>query len=261
MIGFPRRHHCYLLQRWFPTTTATLFIITSANPPLNMAPSKSGKTANSQAATTKKEKIHHPASRKAGQLARHALRKGKMGNLATKRTQKHDSMVDVYGFFYHAMPEEGALSLEELHQVVRNVWLARFDDELESEKAARRKGRPKSLKEMKMEEMKLREVEEYRTGLEVIDLTHPVNTTLFRRWDQKEAAYIQQLRFIRIFSSDPQTVVVSRPGKHSLLINAAKNAEESMDTEEDIPLLIPAIGVPVSQFSSTMMTMDGPLIS
>ena len=52
-----------------------------------MAPSKTGKTAQ-----PKKEKVYHPSSRKAGQLARHALRKGKLGNLASKRGQKHNSL-------------------------------------------------------------------------------------------------------------------------------------------------------------------------
>lgn len=73
--------------------------------------------------------------------------------------------VDIYGFFYHAMPEEGVLSLEDLHTIIREVWLTRYDEELESERAARRKGRPKSAKEMKLEELKLREAETYRTGM------------------------------------------------------------------------------------------------
>lgn len=63
------------------------------------------------------------------------------------------------------MPEEGVLSLEEMHQVVREVWLTRFDEELEAEQAARRKGRPKSVKEVKLEEQKVREAEDYRTGI------------------------------------------------------------------------------------------------
>lgn len=74
-------------------------------------------------------------------------------------------IVDVYGFFYHALPQVGVLTLEELHAVVRGVWLTRHDDELEQERAARRKGRPKSAKEIKLEEIKLRETEEYRTGI------------------------------------------------------------------------------------------------
>ena len=74
-------------------------------------------------------------------------------------------VVNLYGFFYHAIPDEGVLSFEELHHIVRDIWLTRFDDELESERSARRKGRPKSTKEMKLEELNLREAEIYRTGM------------------------------------------------------------------------------------------------
>ncbi|KAF5316607.1 hypothetical protein D9619_006268 [Psilocybe cf. subviscida] len=184
-----------------------------------MAPANTPKAKAASAATKeKKEKLFHPASRKAGQLARHALRKGKMGNLASKRSEKAGSLVDVYGFFYHAMPEEGVLSLEDLHTIFREVWLTRYDEELASERAARRKGRPKSAKEMKLEEMKLREAETYRTGMEVIDLTHEANVKLFRTWDQKEVAFVNMLRFIRINSIDPTVAIVARPGHHFSLI-------------------------------------------
>lgn len=62
-------------------------------------------------------------------------------------------------------PEGGVLTLEELHDIVKDVWLTRHDVELEAEQAARRKGRPKSTKEAKLEEIKLQEAEEYRTGM------------------------------------------------------------------------------------------------
>ena len=52
---------------------------------------------------------------------------------------------------------------------------------------------------------------------EVIDLTHPINVKVFRKWDQKEVAYTDLLRFIRISGASPDTVTVSRPGKHPLL--------------------------------------------
>lgn len=71
----------------------------------------------------------------------------------------------MFGFFYHSIPEEGVLTLEELHDLVRDLWLTRHDVELEEERAARRKGRPKSTKEQKLEEIKQREAEEYRTGM------------------------------------------------------------------------------------------------
>lgn len=74
-------------------------------------------------------------------------------------------LVDLYGFFYHALPEEGELTLDEMHDIIRDVWLTRHDAEIEEEKAARRKGRPKSVKQQKLEDLKLREFEEYRTGM------------------------------------------------------------------------------------------------
>lgn len=136
------------------------------------------------------------------------------------------------------------------------------------------------MKEQKLEEQKLLETELYRTGMgelvskslrrspknlvslrdypEVVDLTHPVNVELFRKWDQKEAAYVQQLRFIRISSAAPGSSVVSRRGRHPLLKeqstedNAAQPEEDMMDTDE-APLLLE----PPSRFSSTIQTMDG----
>ena len=72
--------------------------------------------------------------------------------------------VDVLGFFYSTLPPEGELSLDELHLIIRDIWLPRHDEDLEQERAKRRKGRPKSTKEGQIEELKIREAEEYRTG-------------------------------------------------------------------------------------------------
>ena len=80
--------------------------------------------------------------------------------------------MDVYGFFYHALPPVGVLTLEELHAVVRDVWLTRHDDELEQQRSARRKGRPKITREAKLEEINLRETEEYRTGIGESETLH-----------------------------------------------------------------------------------------
>jgi translation machinery-associated protein 16 len=223
-----------------------------------MAPSTTVKSA--VASKVKKEKVFHPASRKAGQLARHALRKGKLGNLSTKRNQKHNSLVDLYGFFFHAMPEEGVLTLEELHHIISDVWLTRFDEELQSEKATRRKGRPKSTRETALEEIKLREAEIYRTGIEVIDLTHPPTVELFRRWDQKEVAFIQLLRFIRISKTDPQHAVVSRPGKHCSVVEATTlESQDDGAMMEEVNSQAPASstrGESLSRFSITIMAID-----
>ncbi|KIK60415.1 hypothetical protein GYMLUDRAFT_43724 [Collybiopsis luxurians FD-317 M1] len=195
-----------------------------------MAPSKARKASKANT-SSKKEKIFHPQSRKADQLSRKALRKEKLESVLSNRNKKHDILADFYGFFYHALPAQGTLTLEELHNLIVDVWFKRYDEDLEVERAARRKGRPKSTKESKLEELKLRESEEYRTGFEVIDLTHPQNVALFRTWDQKEVAFIDLLRFIRICSTSPTIVVVSRPGKHVTL------AEDKLGvTEGDMDL-------------------------
>ncbi|EIW79279.1 hypothetical protein CONPUDRAFT_138424 [Coniophora puteana RWD-64-598 SS2] len=172
-----------------------------------MAPSKTGKSA-------KKEKIFHPDSRKAGQLNRVQIRKNKLADAAAKRNKKQLAQVDVYGFFYHAVPPEGCMSLEQLHSVIKDVWLPRHDVELTRERTLRRKGRPKSARESFLEDAKHQEEEEYRTGIEVPDLTHAPTVELFRNWDQKEVAYLNLFRFVRISSTDPTVIVVSRRGTH-----------------------------------------------
>ncbi|KAF9244667.1 hypothetical protein BU15DRAFT_86032 [Melanogaster broomeanus] len=217
-----------------------------------MAPSTTPKSNPKQ----KKEKVFHPDSRKAGQLGRTQIRKTKLAEATSKRNKKHLAQADVYGFFYHALPSEGVLAIEELHSIVRDVWLTRHDDELDQERAARRKGRSKSTKEIKIEEIKLREAEQYRSGMEVPDLTHAANVELFRKWDQKEVPFIQLLRFIRISSADPTVVVVSKPGKHhTLQLADPPPAQDQGMIVDDVNIL----SEPPSRFASTIMTMDGPL--
>jgi len=177
-------------------------------------------------------------------------------------------------------PEEGVLTLAELHDIVKNIWLTRHDIDLQAEQAARRKGRPKSAKELKLEEIKLREAEEYRTGMgqtpliplslihvlmysvEVVDLTHAPTVELFRKWDQKEFAYIQMLRFIRISSSNPITFTISKPGKHHTLRNDNQPEairDQDMDAIASLETSVQDfLEEPMGRFSSTMMTMDVP---
>ncbi|KAJ6518725.1 hypothetical protein C8R45DRAFT_3778 [Mycena sanguinolenta] len=217
-------------------------------PPQAKPPQKGGKP--------KKEKVHHPDSRKAGQLARKALRKGKLGNLRTKRSQKASSMLELYAFFHAALPPpsavsvsatvpidgaetkveeaEEALTLPALH-VLAQAWVARNDAALAEEQAARRKGRPKSAKEMRIEELRLREQEIYRTGMEIPDLTDPTTLARFRKWDVKSLGYAHLLRFARISSALPDVLVQSRA--------PAASAEDEEDEEEEAPELLDAMEV------------------
>jgi len=175
-----------------------------------------------ETAGKKKEKLFHPLSRKAGQLERKQLRSAKLRIADSKRNHKVAISVDRHSFFVHSLPPEvECLSLPELHEIVQRVWLARHDTDIESERATRRKGRPPSAKEVNLVKIKESECEEYRTGLEVLDLTDAANVTLIRRWKQDDRAYLDILRYVRISSQDPLRLVVSRPGKHQNLQHPA----------------------------------------
>ena len=65
---------------------------------------------------------------------------------------------------------------------------------------------------------------------EVPDLTHPENVALYRTWDQREVAFTQLLRFIRISSLNPDTALVSRPGKHPSIVSQ-QDSSSPMDVE------------------------------
>lgn len=70
------------------------------------------------------------------------------------------------------------------------------------------------------------------THSEVPDLTHPENIALYRTWDQREVAFIQALRFIRISSTNPELATLSKPGKHpSLAPSLTTRPGDPMDIE------------------------------
>jgi len=132
-----------------------------------------------------KEKILHPSSRKAGQQERASLRKSKLATASAKRSQKQIEKgklilcqsayqtlnvgllaADSVGFWFHALPPDSlALTLEEIHTLIRDVWLHRFDEAIHSEESSRRKGRPPSKREVELRALKTQAEQEYRSGV------------------------------------------------------------------------------------------------
>ena len=100
----------------------------------------------------------------------------------------------------------------------------------------RRSGRPPSVKEVRLNELKLRESEEYRTGmgmhrtkthicrtnehrypfLEILDLTNPANVALLRRWTPGDTSFLLLLSYISLRKGSDE-IVVTRRGKHETL--------------------------------------------
>lgn len=142
----------------------------------------------------------------------------------------------------HALdPELHCLSLQELHKFVQEVWLTRHDLELEEERSARRKGRPKSSREHQLEELKRYEAEEYRTGLELPDLTSEHYLGLFRQWDGNDVTYLNIMRFIRICGEFPDVVHAVKPGR---------DGERPSQVDDDMEF------IPLERVGSTMLGMD-----
>lgn len=69
-------------------------------------------------------------------------------------------------FFHHSLPEAPfeCHTLESLHELISEVYLPRFDEELAALRRERRAGRPKSKREDELEEVNRREAQEYESG-------------------------------------------------------------------------------------------------
>ncbi|KAJ7066711.1 hypothetical protein C8F01DRAFT_980969 [Mycena amicta] len=176
----------------------------------------------------------HPDSRVATQRLRRGIRNERMADLRSKAKSKASTRLEFYAFMYGRVPpdsESSTLSLPEMH-VILQAWVSRHEPDISAEQAARRKGRPKSVREMRLEEARLREHENYRTGIEVPDLTDADTLARFRKWDFKSLGYAHLLRFVRISSLQPDVAVLSRPP------TATGHEAAEMDDDEAPQLII-----------------------
>jgi hypothetical protein len=69
-------------------------------------------------------------------------------------------------FFHLSLPPAPfeAYDLPSLHELIKDVYLTRNDEELDELKKARRPGRPKAKREIEIEEIKRKENAEYENG-------------------------------------------------------------------------------------------------
>ncbi|KAG8969553.1 hypothetical protein FRC03_001992 [Tulasnella sp. 419] len=206
----------------------------NANPKADQPNKRARKDMGGSGSKTK-EKLFHPESRKAGQLERKKLRKQKLVVAKSHRTQAQTDRIDRFVFFYHALPlDVPCLTLAEIHELIRDVWVTRHDSAIAAEEAARRKGRPRSVREEKLRALRTAELEEYRTGLEIPDLTDAPTVEMFRKWENAEPGYLPILRLIRVSSTKPDEIIVSSQGfRAKELNNTVEEVDEtSMDVEK-----------------------------
>ncbi|CDZ96886.1 Translation machinery-associated protein 16 [Phaffia rhodozyma] len=175
----------------------------------------------------------HPGSRRAGQMDRIVLRKAKLSKASQARAKSTSQRLERPLFFHHSLSEPPfeCHTLQGLHDLISEVYLTRWDDELETLRKERRAGRPKSKREDDLEEIKRREAQEYESGFEVPDLTNPTTVTLLRSWTSCDPSFLPQLRYIRVSKINPEHVVVSKKGLSREYTDAEAKAAQEMQVE------------------------------
>ncbi|KAF8641268.1 hypothetical protein AX16_010098 [Volvariella volvacea WC 439] len=72
-------------------------------------------------------------------------------HISRSQVARIKKIADMHEFWYHALPEEGVLTLDDLHQIVQETWLTRFDEDLEAQKNSEAKGSTEKYKGNKHE--------------------------------------------------------------------------------------------------------------
>ncbi|KAH9811360.1 hypothetical protein DFH28DRAFT_1131301 [Melampsora americana] len=187
--------------------------------------SKKGKAALAQL---------HPHSRRAKQICRVALRTEKLSEAKRERKRLEVSKVNRLVWFSYALdPLISSCTLPELHQIVQD-FIKRDLEELESERKSRRIGRPKSLRQERIEIDLEKEESEYQTGFVVPDLTCPKSVKLLRQWSEEvssDPSFLPRLRLIRIFKNQVDLMIEEQKGAtESMLMNSNSDLIHSTST-------------------------------
>ncbi|ORX58187.1 hypothetical protein DM01DRAFT_1302217 [Hesseltinella vesiculosa] len=145
--------------------------------------------------TIKKRENLHPYSRKAQQLARIVMRKDKIGS---KVNSKKDNIANRWLWFRYSLDDGVAYTDEKgMHELVQ-LYLKRHDDELAELRAQRQKTkRPKSQREHLLEATLTSEKDEYRSGMDLPDMTIRKSLEVLRQWDG-DSNGMDKIRTIRL---------------------------------------------------------------
>ncbi|GAA5878933.1 hypothetical protein JCM1840_000845 [Sporobolomyces johnsonii] len=187
----------------------------------------------SKALQSKKSKVAgkqiHPNSRRAKQLQRVELRSKKLEVQRKVFRAAEVERIDRHLYFIHALPEDAtSIPLADLHQILHD-YINRSESELvqlaaDREARSWRKSEGKSKQEIELEKQKDIEMNEYKAGFVLPDLTLAENVVLCRQWvrpapskDRKNAkggdpSFLPRIRLIRIFLDDKNLVKVEHDG-------------------------------------------------
>ncbi|KAI8646246.1 translation machinery-associated protein 16 [Parasitella parasitica] len=133
--------------------------------------------------TIKNREAIHPYSRKAQQISRVYQRKEK---LAVKEKKKaNNPLGERWLWFRYAFDEDKTVATKpEMHELIE-LYLERHDEEISELEKERCRGHktPKGARQQLLESVKIREISEYISGMELPDMTNGKTLKLLREWD------------------------------------------------------------------------------
>lgn len=167
--------------------------------------------------TIKNREAIHPYSRKAHQISRVHQRKEK---LAKKESQKSNPMGERWIWFRYAFEEDKTVATKaELHELIEQ-YLERHDEEIAQLEQDRSKGhkKPKTPRQDQLEALKISETNEYKSGLELPDMTNGKTLKLLREWDGDKNSMPRMT-----------TLRLQKPSGEEKNVAAAKDTTDAMD--------------------------------
>ena len=149
-----------------------------------------------------KDKSVHPASRKANQIQRAALRDERISNATLARTKTQMSLVNKVGFFKVAAIASNKASLdEESIKSLIYTYINRHANEIKDLAQKRRAGRAPSPREDALRMGLDAEMSEFKSGFSAPDLRDEEVMNKLKAW-HGDYGGLQQIAFCRIVMGD-----------------------------------------------------------
>jgi translation machinery-associated protein 16 len=124
----------------------------------------------------------HPYSRKAVQMKRAILRQATGSQKEVIRHEPRKRAIDKLMWFKEQLPTSNEMSMEQIHEILEK-YIQRNSTEIQEIKKTLRPGRPKPNRLDLLETLREKELQDYKVGMDMPDLSLPENVQLLREWD------------------------------------------------------------------------------
>ncbi|KAI8064733.1 hypothetical protein BC940DRAFT_305214 [Gongronella butleri] len=178
--------------------------------------------------TIKKRENLHPYSRKAKQLERIVMRKDKITSKDSQQSKKANIAARWLWFRYALDEDQEETTIDGMHELIQ-AYIERNSEEMEQLQAQRKiTKRPKSQREHLIEATMTSDKDEYRSGMDLPDLTSRKMVQLIREWDG-DINGMSRIRTIRLRQPVEKTTQQQQPRQTKASAMAIDNDHADTD--------------------------------